>query len=347
MTSERALLFDGEEGRSLLLKAKHLFQKDLYAKKESPLVFLCGGPIESTSSSYRKLFLDSFTCFSFKKNLTPVLSEQAFQTYTQTYDYQHINLFKFEHFIADVAFCIVIFIESEGAIAELGYFAAKPEFCKKLLTVNSRKYEHSRSFIKFGPLDLVNTDPQHRSKFGSTIYLNESSSASSPIDTSSIFNALDLQINLGGERSKFDYSKALKKATSDGGNDYPSQLFDLYAVLEVINLFYFIRIKDIRIVFEEIFSARLDDTKEYIGWIMSILAGANFITIEKDAEEVDHCVFSKKIPVGYFEQKAKNQETKQFPKFSSLTAYQNLKTEIYSFYKKTRPDLVKQWEKLK
>jgi len=70
------------------------------------------------------------------------------------------ELFTFEQDLAALASLIIIFVESDGAIAELGAFAAIPQVHDKLLVFLPTHHYEAESFIRLGLLDfLISKDP--------------------------------------------------------------------------------------------------------------------------------------------------------------------------------------------
>ena len=66
------------------------------------------------------------------------------------------DLMSLENILADSVDAIVLVIESPGAIAELGFFAANERLRKKLVCLVNQQYKKHRSFINLGPLRLLN-----------------------------------------------------------------------------------------------------------------------------------------------------------------------------------------------
>ena len=73
-----------------------------------------------------------------------------------------------EQFISTFADCILLFAESAGSLAEIGFFAAHIGIRRKLLVVNRLEVQTANSFINNGPLALINDD----SAFKPVIYLD-------------------------------------------------------------------------------------------------------------------------------------------------------------------------------
>jgi len=71
----------------------------------------------------------------------------------------------FENQLSKLAGCVIIFPESPGSFAELGYFSNSPEVNQKTLVVNCLSKQKD-SFITIGPVNLIDK----KSKFQTTIY---------------------------------------------------------------------------------------------------------------------------------------------------------------------------------
>lgn len=65
------------------------------------------------------------------------------------------NLMDFESDLAGICSLVVIIIESEGAIAELGAFSQIPSLKQKIIVFNPLEYQDSNSFINLGILRHV------------------------------------------------------------------------------------------------------------------------------------------------------------------------------------------------
>ncbi|MDH0340342.1 retron St85 family effector protein [Chromobacterium haemolyticum] len=133
-------------------KSGHLF----WPKKQTNLSFVCGKNPQS-GSSFRNLFLD------FNKNkdsLTPVLAEVTFHNLLQADNNIVFNLADLEHLIAQIADSILIFVESPGSMAEIGFFSAMKEISAKSIIIIPSEYQ-GPSFINTGPAAIC----EHKTKY--------------------------------------------------------------------------------------------------------------------------------------------------------------------------------------
>lgn len=152
--------------RGLIDQVAHVFHHTTaHLTVDRHLLFLCGG---SDGSSLRKQFLTYATVAL--PSFRVFLAESAAKDITDFGPPTFINLSQFEQFIADFSDCIVIFLESPGAFAELGLFSHVPSIREKLLVINNIAYQTTNSFINYGPLAEVNA----ASILRPTIYLDPS-----------------------------------------------------------------------------------------------------------------------------------------------------------------------------
>jgi hypothetical protein len=126
--------------------------KTIFLSKTKRIVFLCGGPLTPEAQSLRKRF-----CHWARTNMsgfTLVLAEDAIRTHITLGSRKRLDLNVFEKFIADISDCTLIFPESAGSYAELGFFSAKAAD-HKVLVVNDMAYQTVDSFIALGPLSSI------------------------------------------------------------------------------------------------------------------------------------------------------------------------------------------------
>lgn len=124
---------------------------------EPRIVFICGGPVDlklMTNHSIRNMFM----------NLTGGRDSEVdgFVLAENFKDWQsgYKNLFEFENDIASLSSLVVIFLESAGALTELGLFFANEQLRSKLVVVMHEKLHNEESFIKFGLLNPMESKDQ-------------------------------------------------------------------------------------------------------------------------------------------------------------------------------------------
>jgi len=129
----------------------------LQLKADHQIVFLFGAKSEKNKISVRDTFYKYVT-----ENLLDyqfLLAEVFFNLYTNN---SKIDLLTLERKLADYTDCIIIIVESPGAIAELGAFTHETFLATKILAINEKKFEDSDSFISLGPIAKL----KKKSKFG-------------------------------------------------------------------------------------------------------------------------------------------------------------------------------------
>jgi hypothetical protein len=137
------------------------FSQDLDADKihvQAPteVIFLCGGPISDISGTVPQSLRDAFL----KILENPVLKGrdliQAEEITPQIKFFdKYENILDFETDLAQIVELIILFCESEGSLAELGAFAMINEIASRLFVVVREKHWNELSFIKLGPLRLI------------------------------------------------------------------------------------------------------------------------------------------------------------------------------------------------
>jgi len=146
--------FSDASASSLLAQLRSIFEDKRVTRKQGKhIVFVCGGPTRSRKKSTRRRFLEwSKTNF---REILPLLAEDAYKP-TVFYDPPTIiDLAEFETIICEIADCIVVFPESAGSFAEIGYFAAKDLVSKRILVANSVSLQSEDSFISLGPIRKI------------------------------------------------------------------------------------------------------------------------------------------------------------------------------------------------
>jgi hypothetical protein len=117
-------------------------------------VFLCGADTGRTDS-IRYLLNTELTKYA-KFNV--VFPEFIFSTLLTD---KNNNLLELEDELAKYVDLIVIPLEGQGTLAEIGAFTVNKKLLPKIIAINNQKYKHRNSFINLGPLDLIK---KHNSK---------------------------------------------------------------------------------------------------------------------------------------------------------------------------------------
>ncbi len=111
-------------------------------------IFLCGADTGRTDS-FRHLLNIEFQKYA-KFNV--VYPEFIFATLLNQKD---SNLLELEDELATYVDLIIIPLEGQGALAEIGAFAVNKKLLPKIIAINDIRYKNAKSFINLGPIDLI------------------------------------------------------------------------------------------------------------------------------------------------------------------------------------------------
>ena len=128
--------------------------KNLEVKPHAGVVFVCGGktdvksihPVSLRDALLREICKD-------ESRLPPVLMAEHFKDWSE--DGVYSDLLTFEQHLAELSSVIVLALESEGALAELGLFTAIEEFQEKVLVFVASAFYEQKSFIRLGPIKFL------------------------------------------------------------------------------------------------------------------------------------------------------------------------------------------------
>lgn len=116
-------------------------------------IFLCGGKLDDLDHSLRANFNERITKTDPTLQHKIQLAEAAFKWYQSGKLYD--DLLELEEFVAGLSACILLFVESPGAIAELGVFSQTPSLNEKLIVVIEEFHYGQPSFIRNGPIERI------------------------------------------------------------------------------------------------------------------------------------------------------------------------------------------------
>jgi len=134
----------------------------LKLKADNHIIFVFGAEKSDKFKTARQTFLEYA-----KKHLSNyifLLAEEFFNFFNNDY----YDLLTIENNLATYTDCVIILLESNGAIAELGAFSNRDDLTKKMLVINDKEYQKSKSFINLGPLKKL----ERKSKFGGAIFVD-------------------------------------------------------------------------------------------------------------------------------------------------------------------------------
>jgi hypothetical protein len=231
------------------------------------------------------------------------------------------DLLAFETDLAHLTAAVIIFVESPGAIAELGSFSGIPALAKKLITVLRAEHYANNSFIRWGPVKFL------EDRYPGTVFVYAWTSGNTEVDG-------DLP-NFIGELRAF-INKPSKTETFAAVDPKHALLL----IADLVDLFVVVQKSELKEWLLKCFQISLDDRKlkQYlyllskIGLIVEVPYGNNrFFAAPKSA--VPYIEYGTKVSqfqqerrrakarvVAYFERTDK-------PRLSALKAALSKKTE--------------------
>jgi hypothetical protein len=324
-------------GQDILKKTVSLFQnKDIRIARHSNLIFVCGGSLEKPSSRF--FFKKAFNQNKKLEHLRLVVAESAYTTLKETNDFRFHNVSNFESLIADLSSCILIFLESPGSIAELGYFSASKKVSEKTLVVIDYRNQADNSFIMHGPIDRIDSIFNSRYKTRMPInnirkHENEKEILEEKdLDFSLLFKKINDCTPVKRYREPFNYENIFRSKSYGKA--------ELFFLLELINLYDVVRLKDIVNIAK---LSSLSIGKAKILPLISILQGADLISIMED-EYNDTCFLRKIEYSSFFEVTYKAKDKSEYLSLYSTDQYNDIKMDVKSYYASNTPQILRLWE---
>jgi len=114
-------------------------------------IFLCGGPLRDFDHSLRAHFYRDRVEGNPDLKKRVQLAETADQWYQSRKLFE--DLLEMEEYLAGLSACILLFVESPGAIAEFGAFSQMKLLQDKLVVVVEDSHFHQQSFIRNGLIE--------------------------------------------------------------------------------------------------------------------------------------------------------------------------------------------------
>ena len=239
------------KGVNLLKRVAHSFRSDsTYILPSSAIIFVCGGPLNE--DSMRRRFSDYAS--SHLPELRLFHAEDVMEDYSSHDESDFQNVAEFEDIMASISSCVILFPESPGSHAELGYFSRHEELRKKLLVVNNASLQSADSFISLGPIALIDQN----SDFRPSIQL-------SPDDPAFDLVKQRLQKRAIVKRKR-RYLASTYKELSD------QKVF--YAVFDLIHIFRILTFEELEHAFRRIWK---NASRTNLRRALSILVAANYV----------------------------------------------------------------------
>ncbi len=125
--------------------------RGLLLRTDSVIIFVCGGTQTGSSPTGRQLLLEYST-----RHLSEYRFFEAERVFEALVGKSSTDLLTLEERLADYSDCIIVVVESAGAICELGAFATKKEVAEIVLAINELRFKDDGSFISSGPVKRLN-----------------------------------------------------------------------------------------------------------------------------------------------------------------------------------------------
>ncbi len=229
---------------------------------EPHIIFVCGGVVDITATewkSLRNLFMN--LAGGADTHADSFMLAENFKDWREGYK----SLSKFEEDIAFISSLVVLFLESPGALVELGLFYSSGQIRKKLFVVVHNSYHDSDSFIKLGILAPLEEVSQELVRSYELDHENPSG-----IDEQAVKEVLDDVLNQVNNTPK---TQAF--STDDRGH----QIFFVYQMIKMSGALTFQEIEDL------IAESELEVKKSEIKTALFILEKFGFVSKTKESSQ--------------------------------------------------------------
>ncbi len=249
-----------EELKKYFSNISFIFNNIKLIREYLDIIFVFGSV--DKKSSGRSLFMDFIenkqnTPFNFVtiESLYSDLREYAFKE--KGAKLEKIKLAELEYMAIKNAFSVLIFPESPGSFAELGYFSAREDTRKKIIVSNQLKYYNKQTYVN-SVIDFIHEDKEIK-----------------PIIYTDTENELHFE----------NYINNLLKSYTDYHNEIYKELkktdehmFPIAVLYELIKLFPFLIFSEllslIKYAFEEL-SIKIEKIEDYLKSMISLLVISN------------------------------------------------------------------------
>lgn len=137
--------------QAIMILKKAISTNRIMLNADSRIVFICGAKINSETKNGRSLLFNYAK--KYYKKFQFLLAEDFFKVFG---DNDKNDLLSIEDKLSKYSDCIIMILESESVLAELGAFAINDELAKIMLVINDKQFSNCGSFIELGPLKKIN-----------------------------------------------------------------------------------------------------------------------------------------------------------------------------------------------
>ena len=243
--------FSHGEAKPLLKRVATYFDPgNAFISANQNLLFVCGGSMDEDNMRPR------FRAFA-EENLPRwhiFIAERAWADLVSEDCAEHHNLGAIEELIGQIADAIILFPESPGSFAELGYFAKVRKIARKFLVVTDYTNQGQDSFISLVPIPLIDS----KSIYRPSIRLIYGAGAD--------FSPVEQRLANRTRRQRKSFKRERRALD---GREY------FFVVLELIRIFRVIKVDGIEYVVKSIFGhARIKTIKR----VVAILVGTGLVS---------------------------------------------------------------------
>ena len=255
------MLGDHPGASRLLSTVESLFKREgAFFSLHQHLSFVCGAQgekFENGTLTLRSQFLQYLNDSRGKHHILPILAEAAIDELLRASRGEILDLAVFESIIAEIVDSVVLFPESPGSFAELGFFAAHDAIARKTLVVAQQQHQ-GQSFINLGPIPIFN---KHSIYGPIPIILGKET----PHDFKHVVDRLEFQTSKQKYRDRYEHGE-FKNHTKK------VQLTILY---ELIRVFSFVTEKNLLLVLTKVFGKY---EIEIVRRLLAILVSMQFVS---------------------------------------------------------------------
>ena len=266
-----------EQLEELYNKIRFIFNKEKSIKRNLDVVFVFGG---TEKDCYRNIFLD--TCKETKHPFNFLKIEKLYEDLKEYSNYKNdplsnfLNIPKIESLSLKVSYAVLIFPESPGSFAELGFFSAKKNFRKKILIANNYELHNKNSYVN----DIIKIIYKER---GTSQFLFSKNNKKEEF-----LDYANKLIREYPEEKYIDLDKKIKRST----------LYSVSIIYTIIKFIPYLNFSQLMIIFKLInkeYQVKNLKDKKYISTIISLLIISNLIKRVKEGEKVSFIVFNENI----------------------------------------------------
>lgn len=184
---------------------EHIDFSEARIKQLPPILLVFGGPLsveeDKKNISCRNVFISSVLSSSHK--LAKFIKTPEDYPEWNTFE-GYSNLIEFERDAGCLSSCTLLFLESEGSIAELGSFVMDETLRERLLVVISKKHFIQNSYISLGPIKLIQSLIDEEDIEDAIYVANSIGAKYFPTEMDDLVEMLDQKFSSYPKTKKFD-----------------------------------------------------------------------------------------------------------------------------------------------